>query len=156
VRRIQRSSSWPPCGACRSCRAVGLRIEVSKETKQEGMVMTPREVTPEVLADQELVKTLLGLRPDALDFKVVYWVAPDGDDVTGEYGGLAARYTREFHEKWIRGRAPADEPLVGSADIQSLADLANSYEVVRGTRAVPFGRDTIIQLAVPAWCRSFR
>jgi hypothetical protein len=45
---------------------------------------------------------------------------------------------------------------VGSADIQSLADLANSYEVVRGTRAVPFGRDTIIQLAVPAWCRSFR
>ena len=67
-----------------------------------------------------------------------------------EYGALAARYTREFHEKWIRGGAPADEPLVGSADIQSLADLANSYEVVRGMRAAPFGRDTIIQLGVPA------
>jgi hypothetical protein len=43
-----------------------------------------------------------------------------------------------------------EEPLVGSADIQSLADLANSYEVVRGMRAVPFGRDAIIQLGVLA------
>jgi hypothetical protein len=67
-----------------------------------------------------------------------------------EYGALAGRYTREFHEKWIEGAAPADEPLVGSADIQSLADLANSYEVVRGIRPVPFGRDTILQVAVPA------
>ncbi len=67
-----------------------------------------------------------------------------------EYGALAARYTREFHEKWIGGGAPADEPLVGSADIQSLADLANSYEVVKGMRAVPFGRDAIVQVGVAA------
>jgi hypothetical protein len=67
-----------------------------------------------------------------------------------EYGALAVRYTQEFHRKWIAGAAPADEPLVGSADLQSLADLANSYEVVRGMRAVPFGRDAIIQVAVPA------
>jgi hypothetical protein len=67
-----------------------------------------------------------------------------------EYGALAARYTREFHEKWIEGATPPAEPLLGSADIQSLADLANSYEVVREIRAVPFGRDTIIQVAVPA------
>ncbi len=67
-----------------------------------------------------------------------------------EYGALAARYTREFDEKWVGGSAPAEEPLVGSGDIQSLADLPNSYEVVRDMRAVPFGRDTIIQVAVPA------
>jgi hypothetical protein len=67
-----------------------------------------------------------------------------------EYGALAARYTQEFHEKWIGGAAPAGEALVGSGDIQSLADLANSYEVVRGMRPVPFGRDTVIQLAVAA------
>ena len=66
-----------------------------------------------------------------------------------EYGALAARYTREFHAKWIEGTAPPDEPLLGSADIQSLADLANSYEVVRGIGVMPFGRDTIIQVAVP-------
>jgi hypothetical protein len=67
-----------------------------------------------------------------------------------EYGALAARDTREFHEKWIGGGAPGDEPLVGSADIQSLADLANSYEVVKGMRAVPFGRDAIVQVGVAA------
>jgi hypothetical protein len=67
-----------------------------------------------------------------------------------EYDALAARYTREFHDKWIRGGAPSGEPLMGSADIQSLADLANSYEVVRDMRSAPFGRDTIIQLALVA------
>jgi hypothetical protein len=67
-----------------------------------------------------------------------------------EYGALAARYAREFHAKWIEGGASADEPLVGSADIQSLADLGNSYGVVREMRAVPFGWDTLLQVAVPA------
>ncbi|HEY7365201.1 MAG TPA: hypothetical protein VIE37_13930 [Methylomirabilota bacterium] len=67
-----------------------------------------------------------------------------------EYGALATRYTQEFHQKWIGGAAPPGEPLVGSGDIQSLADLANSYEVVRSMRAVPFARDAVIQLAVPA------
>ena len=31
----------------------------------------------------------------------------------------------------VRGGAPADEPLLGSADIQSLADLGNSFEIVK-------------------------
>src|SRR5580765_2046802 len=64
-----------------------------------------------------------------------------------EYGVLAARYTSEFHEKWIEGAAPAGEPLLGSSDIQSLADLANSYTVVGEMKPVPFGRDTIVQVA---------
>jgi hypothetical protein len=65
-----------------------------------------------------------------------------------EYGTLAQRYVREFDVKWIRGGALADEPLVGSADIQSLADLGNSFEVVRGMRWVPFTWQTVLQLAV--------
>ncbi len=65
-----------------------------------------------------------------------------------EYGTLAQRYVREFDSKWLRGAAPADEPLVGSADIQSLADLGNSYEVVKGMRYVPFTGQTVLQLAV--------
>jgi hypothetical protein len=35
---------------------------------------------------------------------------------------------------------------VGSADIQSLADLANSYEVVRTMRLAPFSMGAILQL----------
>jgi hypothetical protein len=64
-----------------------------------------------------------------------------------EYGTLAERYVRDFDVKWLRGGAPGDEPFVGSGDIQSLADLGNSYEVVRSMRAVPVTRDAILQLA---------
>ena len=64
-----------------------------------------------------------------------------------EYGTLAARYVGEFDAKWLRGGAPADELLVGSADIQSLADLGNSFEVVRTMRIAPVTRDAIVQLA---------
>jgi len=65
-----------------------------------------------------------------------------------EYGTLAERYVREFDTKWLRGTAPANEPLVGSADIQSLADLSNSFEVVRTMRSAPVTRDGVVQLAV--------
>ncbi len=67
---------------------------------------------------------------------------------TREYGILAQRYVREFDQKWLRGGAPADEPFIGSADIQSLADLGNSFEVVRDMRWVPFSMHTVLQLAV--------
>ena len=63
-----------------------------------------------------------------------------------EYGTLAERYVREFDAKWLRGGAPYDEPLVGSGDIQSLADLGNSYEVVRTMRIAPITRDAIVRL----------
>jgi hypothetical protein len=66
----------------------------------------------------------------------------------GEYGGLAQRYVREFDQKWLRGGGPADEPLIGSGDIQSLADLGNAFEVVKGMRLVPFTLQTVLQLAV--------
>jgi hypothetical protein len=64
-----------------------------------------------------------------------------------EYGTLAQRYVREFDAKWLRGGAPAGEPLVGSGDIQSLADIGNSYEVVKSMRWVPFTVQTVVQLA---------
>ena len=67
-----------------------------------------------------------------------------------EYGILAARYTSEFHEKWIQGAAPPGEPLLGSSDIQSLADLGNAHETLRGMRLVPFPRDFVVQIAVAA------
>ena len=63
-----------------------------------------------------------------------------------EYGSLAERYVREFDAKWLRGSPPTNEPLVGSADIQSLADLGNSYEVVRTMRLTPITRDAVVRL----------
>ena len=64
-----------------------------------------------------------------------------------EYGLLAERYVEQFEEKWIRDSASSEE-LLGAADIQSLADLGNSYALVREMRAVPFGLNEISRLAV--------
>lgn len=65
-----------------------------------------------------------------------------------EYDALAQRYVREFDYKWLRGGATADEQLVGSGDIQSLADLGNSLEVVRSMRLVPVTKEVVLQLAI--------
>jgi hypothetical protein len=61
---------------------------------------------------------------------------------------LADRYVKEFDRKWLYGGATPDAPLVGSADIQSLADLDGSFDVVREMRTFPFGKETVIQLVV--------
>lgn len=55
-----------------------------------------------------------------------------------DYGVLGARYTHAFERKWIVA-VRQDEPLLGTADLQSLADLANSVEVVRKMRLAPIG-----------------
>ncbi|MCH4561031.1 hypothetical protein [Mesorhizobium jarvisii] len=64
-----------------------------------------------------------------------------------DYGRLAERYVREFDRKWIRGGAPAGEPIIGTADIQSLADIGNSMQVVQSMRVVLLSKDTILLLA---------
>ncbi len=64
-----------------------------------------------------------------------------------EYGSVASSYVREFREKWIAGQNPEGERLLGTGDIQSLADLGNSFEVVRETGVVPFGKEDVLFLA---------
>ena len=65
-----------------------------------------------------------------------------------EYGSLASRYVDGFDQKWLRGGAPLDEPLVGSGDIQSLNDLAGSFEVVNSMRPFPFSKTIVLQTAI--------
>ncbi len=65
-----------------------------------------------------------------------------------EYGTLAERYVRAFELKWLRGGAAANEPLVGSAVIQSLADLGNSFEIVKTMRLAPITRGALLGLCV--------
>ena len=64
-----------------------------------------------------------------------------------EYGALAENYVRDFDHKWLRGGAQSNDPLMGSADIQSLADMGNSFAVVRTMRLAPIGRDAVLELA---------
>ena len=66
---------------------------------------------------------------------------------SAEYGLLANRYVAGFEEKWIRSGELEREDLLGSGDIQSLADLGNSYASVSEMRIVPFGIKDITRLA---------
>ena len=64
-----------------------------------------------------------------------------------QFGRLASRYSGEFEDKWFRADTPVDGELLGSGDIQSLADLGNSFSVVQEMRLVPFGWRDLTRLA---------
>jgi hypothetical protein len=64
-----------------------------------------------------------------------------------EYGLLAQDYVERFEKKWVSHVSANSEELVGSSDIQSLADLGNSYAMVRDMRFVPFGLEDMTRLA---------
>lgn len=54
------------------------------------------------------------------------------------YGALAADYTQQFDKKWVEHkRDPHQEPILGTQDIQSLADLQSSVQVVHQMKYVP-------------------
>lgn len=71
LRRIQESAS------------VGLRADMTKERKGEGLVMffATKKVPPEIQKEMETVKRLLGLNLEKTEFSVTYGAAPDRDDV---------------------------------------------------------------------------
>jgi hypothetical protein len=64
-----------------------------------------------------------------------------------EYGQLAQDYVEKFDRKWVRRDGEASEDLLGTGDIQSLADLGNSYSVIGEMRSVPFKVADITRLA---------
>jgi hypothetical protein len=65
-----------------------------------------------------------------------------------EYGRLAQRYVRDFEDKWIHANAADGESPLGTGDIQSLADMGNSFTAARGTNVVPITRQSVIQVVV--------
>jgi len=67
-----------------------------------------------------------------------------------DYGALAERYVREFDKKWLDAGAAPNEPLLGTPDLQSLADLNNSVSVVGDMRFVPVGPRLLVPLTVAA------
>ncbi len=67
-----------------------------------------------------------------------------------EFSTLANRYDQAFINKWIKGTEPTSEPLLGTSDIQSLADLGNSFLYARQMKLIPFDPRAIIQMSVIA------
>jgi len=67
-----------------------------------------------------------------------------------EYGLLASRYVEQFQRKWVDGGKADSDELLGSGDIQSLADLGNSFSAVREMRPIPFALSDVGRLALAA------
>ena len=65
-----------------------------------------------------------------------------------EIGAVGQRYSGEFERKWFRGGAAPGEALVGSSDIQSLADLRGSFLIVRGIESTPFSLKNVLEMAL--------
>jgi hypothetical protein len=63
-----------------------------------------------------------------------------------EYSTLAMEYVRSVDSKWLRNRVPTGESLLGSSDIQSLADMINSFNAVREMKIVPLDRKVSLTL----------
>jgi hypothetical protein len=64
-----------------------------------------------------------------------------------EYGAFASSYVMDFDQKWLKSKV-TQEQLLGTGDIQSLADLGNSFAVVREMRPIPFATDDVVRLLV--------
>jgi len=69
---------------------------------------------------------------------------------SGQYNRFAARYVSEFEAKWTGDAAPADAPLLGTADIQSLADLGHAVRVVKEMRWIVVSRRLLTMMALAA------
>jgi hypothetical protein len=54
-----------------------------------------------------------------------------------DYMVFGSSYVNGFRNKWLGKDGPGPEPLLGTPDLQSLADLGNSISVVRAMRVVP-------------------
>jgi hypothetical protein len=63
-----------------------------------------------------------------------------------EFGILSSKYVNRFRAKWITHDAEKSEPLLGTADVQSLADLGNSFKTVTDSGLLPVGKQTVVRL----------
>jgi hypothetical protein len=63
------------------------------------------------------------------------------------YGNFASGFVADFEEKWLKGEVN-NVPMLASEDVQSLADLSNSFDIVREMRYVPISPHDIFLLFV--------
>jgi hypothetical protein len=63
---------------------------------------------------------------------------------------LAARYVTAFEAKWTGGDPPARDKLLGTPDLQALADLGQAISVVGGIRWITASRRLLTLMALAA------
>ena len=66
-----------------------------------------------------------------------------------EYGALVGEHGRLVRRRWILREKPADDALLQAPEIGPVADTLALYQAVRSMRPVPFGKSTLLAVAVP-------
>ena len=92
-----------------------------------------------------VVLALIALVPLVFFFPAMLQAAFEGKLA---YGSFAMRYVEEFRGRWLRRAAPAPEALLGTSDIQSLADLANAHDRIRAMGLLPIGLKAVVRFAI--------
>ena len=64
----------------------------------------------------------------------------------GEFGVLSSHYANDFRDKWVRQKSSDAEPILGTPDIQALADLGHSFDMISEISILPFGKVAVIRL----------
>jgi hypothetical protein len=103
------------------------------------------------------IESLYSLVPGVLVLSVGFFIGPlvlfthrlwdcrvNGLD---NYMAMTSRYVQAFERKWIQNLEATGDSQLGNPDLQSLADLTNSMNVVRGIRMVPGGPRLALWLA---------
>ncbi len=66
------------------------------------------------------------------------------------YNPFALEYVRRFQAKWIERRSTTGEDVLGTPDIQSLADLDNAYQIIGETGMFVFNSRKLVELWLAA------
>jgi hypothetical protein len=67
-----------------------------------------------------------------------------------DYGALAVTHHHMFDRKWVKGENPGADPVLGTPEISSLADLGAAYQILEKMKAVPFDPEDAIVLLLAA------
>ena len=66
-----------------------------------------------------------------------------------EYGALVGEHGRLVRRRWILRETPTNEALLQAPELGPVADTLALYDAVRKMQTVPFGKSTLLGIAVP-------
>jgi hypothetical protein len=67
-----------------------------------------------------------------------------------DYGALVGRHGRLVRERWVEGKALADDAVLNAPELGPVADTAAAYDAVKAIRMAPIGKTAIIPIAAAA------